>query len=158
MRKVLFGVVALFLGVSLVMAAPKKKETLKGAPTAKEIDKATNKVSWRTDSKVSASIAGGKGHITFVPADLKHMETANMANGALIGKIDTDHASDEIPAPGQYVVYVEKRGGAWKAFYCQKGEAVSEAKRVKASSHDTHDPEFVSDGHVIRYWILDISW
>src|SRR6185369_4360089 len=100
-----------------------KKDIHKDWPTANQIEKAAAKVSYDKDKEITHKNAKNQ-KISFVPADIGHMNDEERAKGCILGKLDTDRNTGDGLTPGQYRVYMRKHEGKWQVFFCQKDEAV----------------------------------
>jgi hypothetical protein len=158
MRKVMPLVIVLGL---LVAAAPKdkdggKKEIHKDWPTSKQIEKADNAATF--DSHNTCHHTNGKGQkISFVPADIGHLNDEERGKGCIIGKFETERNTGDGLTPGTYRVYLRKHDGKWQVFFCQKNEPVENSKVVKFVDDNEHKPKFTDAGTELRYWKLNIS-
>jgi hypothetical protein len=167
-RMMIAGLVVLMAGVAY--AGPSKKArknwdktSLNGAPTRAQIDKAQDKLEYRTKDKITKGFQVGRenGKITFVPAALRGRldEKEVVASGVILGKLKVEDGETEELEAGDYLVYAKKTGrdDMWRVFYIEKGEAVTQAGTVKLTGKEDETPDF-EEGRMIKFWRLAFSW
>ena len=143
--------------VPAAFAAKAEKGEKGGKPTAKQIDLANSRATFDTDDKIDHTNAKKK-KVTFIPADIGHLNDEERAKGCILGKIETERNTEDGLSPGQYHVYLRREGKKWEIYFCQKGQCVGEAKSIKEGMDNAHKPTFVDAGTRIRYWELQFSF
>jgi hypothetical protein len=142
------------LGLAAVPAAMAAK--VKNGPTKGQVAKAGANVKFDKSNAVTHHHSNGKA-VTFVPADVGHLNSEEMAKGAIIGKLETERATKDGLEPGVYRVYIRKPGGRWEIFYCQDDAPVAEASDVEQNLDNEHKPRFADGGNSIRYYKIKFS-
>ncbi|MGA2498931.1 MAG: hypothetical protein ABSH20_14410 [Tepidisphaeraceae bacterium] len=158
MQKILAIVFVSLLATGLVAQAAAKKEAPKGGPTPAQLEKANDKAAFAKEDTAVHKLPENQGEVHFIPAKLADFSNAQLASGAIIGKLDTPHKTVDGIAPGLYHAYVCKEGDKWCIYYCSGTEVIGKAKSVEKIDDSTNKPSFVENGHAVRYWILKFSW
>jgi hypothetical protein len=121
----------------------------KDGPNKNQISKADARVKFDKNDTVVDRHSSGKT-VKFTPADIGHLNTEELANGAIIGKLETERNTKDGLTPGSYRVYVRKQG-KWQVFFCHEGQTVAQADDVTGNLDGEKKPKFVDGGSALRY-------
>lgn len=135
------------------------KPKFKDAPSEREILRAQDRVKhYMSDRAIRADFKDGR--VIFTPADLGGLSDEAMANGFVLGYVETDREKTDSGMTGEkgklrtYVVYSRKVGRAWDVWFCHKGEAVAKSPLVDDGLDNVHPPVWQNSKRSIWYWRL----
>jgi hypothetical protein len=130
----------------------------KDGPSKGQVAKADANAKFDKGNAASHTHGGTGKTVKFIPADVSHLNSEEMAKGAILGKIDTERNTKDGLTPGKYSVFIRKPGQKWQVFYCKDDVVVAEAGDVEQNLDNEHKPRFADGGNSIRYYKIKFTF